>query len=83
MDVFIGSQSSPAPPVTDCGIRSPGRSSTPRRRGQPLDQHLPIALKITCGFKDNHPQGNYKGSNVHTLWSVWWWGGDLPSTPHL
>lgn len=56
-------------PVTDHGGHSPYSSPTPRRQAA-LDQHLPVALKITCDFEDKDPRGNNRGSDTHTPWSV-------------
>lgn len=51
-----GALGSPALPVTDPSVHSPGGNLTPRRRRQTAsDQPVPVALKTTCDFEDKDP----------------------------
>lgn len=66
-------------PSLDCRDL-PRQQLNSQGRETAFEHHLPVALKITCDFEDRDSHGDYRGSDVPTVWSVSWSVGDLSPT---
>lgn len=77
-ECVCGVQGSPPPALTV--VTLPRQQLNSQERETAFEHHLPVALKITCDFEDKDSHGDYRGSDVPTVWSVSWSVGDLSPT---